>query len=270
MTPSPGPGARAIAKGTTWAARYLALGWSVIPVGPDKRPLIRWEPYQGRRPTPEELADWRRRFPRAGIAIVTGSVSGLVVVDSDGPDGEAALAGRELPPTPTVRTGKGWHRYFRHPGRLVPNGVRVLPGVDVRGDGGYVVAPPSRHPSGRRYGWVDGLSPWDVELALLPTWVLERLAATGAHQGRTRTPTGEWTRVLLEGVSEGARNTTVARLAGLLLHHRLDVEVVAALLLAWNAAANRPPLPEREVVAAVASIARAEQRRKGAGGHDPR
>ena len=262
--------AQAPAAARSWAERYLALGWSVIPLGRDKRPLIRWEAYQQRHPTPEELVEWRRRFPGANIGIVTGAVSGLVVLDEDGPEAQEALRGRALPPTPTVRTGKGYHRYFAHPGRPVPNAVRILPGLDVRGDGGYVMAPPSLHPSGRRYEWVDGLSPWDVPLAPLPRWVLELLARGAATQPK-RVPTGEWTRLLLEGVREGARNTTAARLAGYLLRRGVEAEVAAALLLAWNAQANKPPLPEREIVQVVASIDRAERRRrtlKGGRGHD--
>lgn len=235
----------------------------MIPLGRNKRPLLAsWEPYQHRRPTPDELADWHRRFPRANIGIVTGAVSGLVVLDSDGAEGEAALAGRVLPPTPTVRTGKGWHRYFAHPGRPAPNAVRILPGLDVRADGGYVVAPPSIHPSGRRYEWVEGLSPWDVPLAPLPEWALALLDRRTVPASQ-RTPTGEWTRLLLEGVREGARNATTARLAGYLLRRGVEAEVAAALLLAWNAQANKPPLPEREIVQVVASIDRAERRRRG-------
>lgn len=247
----------------SWAERYLALGWSVIPLGRDKRPLIRWEAYQHRTPTPEELADWRRRYRGANIGIVTGAVSGLVVLDEDGPDAQESLRGRVLPPTPTARTGKGYHRYFRHPGRPVPNAVRILPGLDVRGDGGYVMAPPSVHPSGRRYEWVDGLSPWDVPPAPLPEWLLALLADRAPRADTKHGHPPEWRRLVAFGVEEGARNNTIARLAGHLLRRRVDPYVVLELCLAWNQARCRPPLDDAEVVKTVDSIAGRELRRRG-------
>lgn len=249
----------------SWAERYLALGWSVIPLGRDKRPLIRWEPYQQRRPTPEELVEWRRRFPGANIGIVTGAVSGLVVLDEDGPEAQEALRGRALPPTPTVRTGKGYHRYFAHPGRPVGNAVRLVVGLDVRADGGYVMAPPSLHPSGRRYEWVDGLSPWDVPLAPLPGWVLELLDSRAPQQRDT--PQGHppewWRRLVADGAVEGTRNNTIAALAGHLLRRHVDPYVVLELCRAWNLVRCRPVLPDREVVKTVDSIAGRELRRRG-------
>src|SRR5690606_12283497 len=105
-------------------------------------------------------------------------------------------------PTPTVATGNGMHLYFRHPGRPVSNFARRLPGLDFRGDGGYVMAPPPIHPSGRRYAWVEGLSPWAVELAPLPDG-RERLLAQGDHHPRY-TPADEWALLALEGVARRA------------------------------------------------------------------
>ncbi|MER3407680.1 MAG: DNA primase, partial [Nitrososphaera sp.] len=106
----------------------------------------------------------------------TGAVSGLVVLDVDGNDD----VGRPFPDTPTARTRSGHHWYFAHPGGQVPNAVRLLPGLDVRGDGGYVVAPPSEHPSGQRYTWVEGRSPWNLPPAPLPDWLRELLSDRAA------------------------------------------------------------------------------------------
>ena len=130
------------------ADRYLALGWNPIPLRKDKRPWIAWAPYQERRVTPEELEEWRRRHPGANVGIVTGGISGIVVLDVDGPAGAEELKKRHLPPTPTATTGKGTHYYFRHPGGVVRTMIRRLPELDLKGDGGYVMAPPSVHPSG--------------------------------------------------------------------------------------------------------------------------
>lgn len=242
---------------------YAVLGWSVIPLRRDKRPCLAWwATYQHRRPTPAELQEWRRRFPEANVGIVTGAISGVVVLDVDGPEGQVSLRAHHLSPTPTVATGNGMHLYFRHPGRPVSNFARRLPGLDFRGDGGYVMAPPPIHPSGRRYAWVEGLSPWDVELAPLPDG-LERLLAQGDHHPRY-TPADEWALLALEGVAEGARNDTTTRLAGHLLRRGVEPVVVAALLLAWNDARDRPPLPTSEVLAVVQSVSgREAARRRG-------
>jgi hypothetical protein len=112
----------------------------------------------------DQIRAWWTKWPDANVAVATGSASNLVVLDLDikpGKDGRAALRVLEaqhgpLPTTPKVETGSGGeHLYFSHPGGLVANSVGlVAPGIDVRADGGYVVAPPSLHLSGREYGWV--------------------------------------------------------------------------------------------------------------------
>jgi len=156
-----------------YAKRYMAHGLSVIPIrAKDKRAAKGWGEYQTRPPTEEELETWFANG-EANIAIVTGDVSGVVVLDVDGPEGEESLVGRELPRTVTTITGRGRHLWFAHPGGVVGNKTRFLPGLDLKADGGYVLAPPSVHPDGRRYAFVTGLGVGEVELAPLPTWVLE-------------------------------------------------------------------------------------------------
>lgn len=121
-----------------------ADGFSVFPVGSDKKPVISgWKEYQTRFPTEEEISAWWAENPRANIAIVTGKISGIVVVDVD------TYAGADLTPFPktyTVKTGNGGTQlYYKYiPGFTVSaSSYADLPHVDIRGDGGYVVAPPS-------------------------------------------------------------------------------------------------------------------------------
>ncbi|MCC7045029.1 MAG: bifunctional DNA primase/polymerase [Acidobacteria bacterium] len=135
-------------------------GLSVIPVPrPDGRhdgkvPTIRWAEYQTRQPTEDEIRDWFR-VPQ-NLAIITGAISNLVVVDADS---RVALrwAVRHLPYTPwQVRTSRGFHLYFRHPGVPIRNRAKLDTrdgriAVDVRGDGGYVIGPGSVHASGAVY-----------------------------------------------------------------------------------------------------------------------
>ncbi len=130
-----------------------------------------WSPYAQEPATLEQVARWFREKPHANVAIITGRVSGIVVADADGEEGVAELRRRGLPKTPTARSGSGGlHAYLRHPGR--PTGNRKLVGIgDLKADGGYVIAPPSRHVCGGRYEWLPGLSPWEVDLAEVPGWM---------------------------------------------------------------------------------------------------
>ena len=130
------------------ALAYRARGWSVIPVlRADKRPALPWQAYQDRSADEDEIRSWFRRWPAANLAIVTGRLSGLVVLDVDpGHGGEQSVRrlvaehGR-LPATVEARTGGGGrHLYFRHPGGTVHNKVGLAPGIDLRGDGGLASA----------------------------------------------------------------------------------------------------------------------------------
>ena len=127
-----------------FALNYLRLGFSVIPVSSaNKKPLVKWEEFQHRHPTEEETRKWFQN-PQTQVAVVTGAISGIAVVDV-----EAGGSIDEFPKTATSKTGGGgWHLWYKHPGHPVDNAVKIKPLVDIRGDGGYVVAPPSLHSSG--------------------------------------------------------------------------------------------------------------------------
>lgn len=152
------------------ALEYARRGFSVIPIRGDKKPHIRWEEFQKRRATEEEIRSWWGKWPTAMIGIVTGAVSGILVIDCDSEVGYRAI--QELLPDsiviPVARTPRGgWHLYFVfYPGLTI--GAGVMPGVDFRGEGGYIVAPPSVNGTGRAYAWEDGLSLDDVELPPMP------------------------------------------------------------------------------------------------------
>ena len=142
------------------ALAYLVKGWSVIPVGQDKRPLVPWEQFQHRLPTEAEVRGWYQQHPQAGVGIVCGKVSGLIVLDMDPRNGgdqtllDWAEKGWLLPQGPQAKTGGGGvHFYFKHPGGDIPTIPSLAPGIDLKAEGSYVVAPPSLHPSGRKYQW---------------------------------------------------------------------------------------------------------------------
>lgn len=139
-------------------SNYYDLGFSVMPVR-GKLPLLSWKKWQKERPLPEQVEAWDRT--NHNIGIITGKVSGIVVVDVDGE------TDKEFTPTWTVKTSKGFHYYFNY--QPIGNRARIAENIDIRGEGGYVVAPPSRHESGHVYEWVRDPS---TEIADLPDWVL--------------------------------------------------------------------------------------------------
>ena len=238
------------------ALEYLNCGWSVIPLhapafggctcgrpdcpGVGKHPRVRWDEFQRRLPTPEEVNDWWRRWPTANVGVVTGAVSGLVIVDQDG---DTDL---RVPLTPAVRTGGGGvHYYFRHPGAPIKGKVRIATNVDLRGDGNQVVAPPSRPASGRGYEW---LTPAGLPIADLPDWVLTAL--------QEPSPGVVSAASVPEIVEAGQRNVTLTILAGAMRRRGASPEALEAALLAENQARFRPPLTEREVLSIARSVAR--------------
>ena len=235
---------------------------------PGKHPRIARWPQQATTAV-AMIRAWWHLWPEANIALVTGEASGLVVLDVD-PRHGGELALNELqdrfgewPATVTARTGGGgWHYFFRHPGVRVPNSSGLLgPGLDVRGDGGYVVAPPSLHASGYRYTWDGPRHPARLEPAPMPDWLLGLLAhpEKGAPDLIPKNPLSE---LALEEVPEGQRNTSLARLAGHLLRHRVEPFVTLGLLRTWNRQSCRPPMAEEELARTIESIADSERRRR--------
>lgn len=153
----------------TYADKY---GFSIIPVkATDKKPFIPWAEYQKRPATAEEIRAWWGKWPKAMIGICTGEVSGVFVVDCDTPEGFETVQ-KLIPDSllmPTARTPRGgWHLYFRWlQDYKLTIGAGVLPGVDFRSDGGFIIAPPSINADGKAYVWQEGLS-LDVELPSMP------------------------------------------------------------------------------------------------------
>jgi hypothetical protein len=173
-----------ILKAALW---YMQQGYSVIPVRPDKKPMIRWEPYQHQRANDAEIRGWWQKWPDANVGIVTGAISGIDVIDVDSEAGKAALD--EFWPdslvAPTCRTPSGgWHHYFEYKPGLV-NRARVLTDCDVRTTGGYVVAPPSRNGEGKTYSWVEGCKINEIPPPVMPDFLHEILSQGGPPQSGT-------------------------------------------------------------------------------------
>jgi hypothetical protein len=171
------------------ALSYLRRGFNVLPIRrEDKRPCVPWKDLQVRQVSRDDVRTWYRQYPDAGVGIVCGRISGVVVVDGDPRNGAglAALTTR-FPATPAVQTGGGGrHYYFRvgsdAPVRKVP---ALVPGVDLQGEASYVVAPPTIHPSGMPYQWIPRCGP-DTPLAPLPAIIRQLLALRATPTGGER------------------------------------------------------------------------------------
>lgn len=249
------------------AIGYWARGWSVVPIRPrDKRPLMPWKEFQRRRADKTEICSWFERCPDANIGVVTGQVSNLVVIDIDprhgGEDSLHSLEERHgpLPRTLTVKTGgRGRHLYFTAPADPVSlrSRVALVDGIDIRAEGGMVVAPPSIHPSGRVYAWIDDEEALQDPLAL-PRWMVSLIRRRSGHPGHD---VHHWRRLVADGVNEGERNSAIASFAGHLNWCGVDMDVIKELMLCWNRVRARPPLDDAEVVRTIESIQRTRARK---------
>ena len=211
------------------------------------------------------IRQWWQSEPRYNIGVACGSLSGVFVVDVDSHEAEARLAKLEaqhgkLPPTVEVITIRGRHLYFCYPSEHAVRNTtsRVAPGIDSRGQGGYVLAPPSIHPSGRAYAWsVDSANAF----AAAPQWLLDRI--NGRANGKIEaTPVTAWLSLLIDGVDEGQRNDACTRLCGYLLRRNVNAQMALSLLQMWSVTRCRPPLDEAEVERIVSSVAGAEIKRR--------
>jgi hypothetical protein len=155
------------------------LGLSVIPMNDEKKPLVKWLELQERRPTVREIVAWVDLWDGEpeNLAIVTGAISNLCVVDCDSREAAIWFHKAHGGSPVMVKTRRGVHFYFRHPGQRIANGIRLEGdgGVtyDVKGDGGYVVAPPSRHSQGC-YSWIKPLLDTSKLPPFNPAWRPER------------------------------------------------------------------------------------------------
>lgn len=229
------------------ALEYVSQGFRVFPVRLDKTPYT-VHGLKDATATVLGVREFWGKWPDAGVGLVT---DGLVVLDFDAKSGglenKPAMEAKfgPLPKTRTHRTGGGGlHLLYRNPnGTNIRNAVELggYPGVDLRANGGYIVAPPSGHASGGRYAVLD-----PAEIAAAPAWLLE-LAAKRTSQATTIPK--------VEGIPERKRNATLTSLAGTMRRRGMSQESIAAALIHENERCQ-PPLPESEVASIAASVAR--------------
>ena len=216
---------------------------------------------------------WSDAREDSNVAIATGRASGVWVLDVDADEGgEATLRELEakhgpLPPTVEAITGNGRHLYWRWPDNVEIRNWQVreeLPGLDGRGEGGYCLAPPSIHPSGRVYVWsVDSASTF----ALAPDWLIriavKRSRPSGNGHAVAPNLPKDWKALLSQSQEGSRRASALAKLSGLLLRKYVDPGVVVTIAQWFNERLCDPPLGRDEVLRIYHDIARLEADRRG-------
>lgn len=139
------------------ALDYLNRGLSILPLAKDKKPLIQWQEFQTRQPTELEVRQWFKQWPDMNIGIVTGKLSGLTVIDCDSQLAIEYFYSGYKGKTPNVKTPRGMHFYFKYQ-EGVRNTAKLTEHIDVRSEGGYVVAPPSVNGEGNAYRFINDLN----------------------------------------------------------------------------------------------------------------
>jgi hypothetical protein len=262
-----------------WAELYATMGLKVFPchtmtdgvcscgkvdcTSPAKHPRTRNGCKDASRDL-EQVRKWWEAYPAANIGLATGTDSGVWVLDLDGPEGCAALAELErkhgkLPETAVSKTAKGEHYFFRvEDGTSIRNSVRVLPEIDTRGDGGYVIVPQSTHSTGVEYLWAS--SPEEVEIAPAPAWLLELVSQPKRSSARRANVDDLFNDLAPDsdlrtapGAPEGQRHSRVCALVGSALGRNVPLPRLTALALAWGMRCE-PPMDNEEILQVIESL----------------
>lgn len=239
------------------ALYYQSRGIGVLPIkgkyGDDdkdsKTPLV--SGWQDKHTPDDKIKGWFKNWPMANVGISTGPHSKLLVLDVDGLKGLETLKGKELPKTPMVITKRGFHHYYQWDDRLndVPTTkVGFLPGLDSRGKGGYVVAPPSIYYDGTKYAWDESTCGEDrFKLAKPPEWFVQLLLISKKQvntEGMSMVD-DPWLTSQWDGVSTGDRHKYFVRYISYFIGKRLPADFTYNLLKEWNEK-NDPPIEDEK------------------------
>ena len=235
------------------------MGLPVFPCAPKKKVPLTEHGFKDATTDIERIQAWWKNCPDANIGMPAGAVSGIVVIDLDNRnDGdrnwEAVISCFEsLPHTPYSFTGNGRHLFFAHPGGFIKcTSGEIAAGIDVKGDGGYVIVPPSIHPDGPTYGWELSSDIADIAPSPLPDWLLGLLSRSDDVSEREKTSSEQGP------IPEGQRDLILTKLAGHMRRIGMSQASICAGLIQINAERCRPPLSKAQVEKIAHSVARYE------------
>ncbi len=228
------------------ALRYARMGRPVFPCASNKKPLTS-RGFKDASLDEKTITAWWTDNPHALIGTPTGN--GAIVIDVDGEEGEMSLQGLEfthgpLPPTRTSATGHGRHLWYRVQCAVRNSAGKIADGIDIRGDGGYVILPPSPHPAGTLYRWVTRCAPAELPASWLELLLKQDMAEKVASTKES------------EPIPAGRRNSTLASIAGTMRRRGMSESAILSALIAENESRCVPPLPRSEVEAIAKSYSR--------------
>lgn len=217
------------------AILYAEHGWAVLPLAPSEKTPLTSHGFKDATTDAAAIREWWAKWPGANVGIATGALSGLVVLDVD-PRNNGDVSLLDLPHTIQGLTGGGGAHYlFAHPGGIVPCSTGVLgPGLDIKADGGYVVAPPSVHPNGKAYAWEGSSGPEDVRLAAMPDFM-----RTVEPPQDAKPPLDVAS--ILDGIPEGQRNEKLFQYACSLWGRGTQRDEAEAIILLGEAMRKAKP-----------------------------
>ncbi|WP_342042834.1 bifunctional DNA primase/polymerase [Bacillus sp. OTU2372] len=255
------------------------LNWAVFPLhsiqdgrctclkkdckSPGKHPRITGG-YKSATTDKFKINQWWAKWPISNIGIATGKINGIIVIDIDPRNGGNQSFGElisefgQLPETvEAVSGGGGQHILLKYPGSFNFTNI-LMPGIDIKTDGGYIVGAPSLHKCGLEYEWKMTGHPFRVRIAECPEW-LARLIK-GKSLDHNKKPATYWKDVL-KGVGRGERNIVATQLTGYLLRRYIDPFATQEIMEMWNAR-NTPPLSKKELYTIINSVAKQERARR--------
>jgi len=257
---------------------YIDRGWNIIPIlTNDKRPAIKWQQYEKEsRVTKDHVETWFNHFPGCNWAVVCGELSNVVCLDIDGPEEGAENLWKYHPEIQSVQTlmaysPKGCHMFFLHPGAgMTVKSFPIMPKVDVKGDGGYVLIAPSVI-NDTKYSWIT-----EYPLSSCPGWITrgERPHIRTDSDDENEQPANgqqrpEWVTDLLQnGSPSGRRNDDAARLVGYFHSKQITRDIIEKIVAPWAELCN-PPFSLRELKTVIRSVTSYRQTAANHGIVDP-
>lgn len=222
------------------ALKYAASGHAVFPLKPNAKTPLTAKGHLDASTDPEQIRAWWTKYPTANVGMATGKISGITVLDVDvknqagGDNALKALTDTNgpLPETPQQFTWSGgWQNVYTYEPGVKNSAGKLGKGLDVRGDGGYVVVPPSVV-NGRAYEWAVNAGLDETPLKPMPWWMVDALRP---REGVSSNPPGWVSDLLANGSPNGQRDEDMTKLIGYFVRLVVDDTVIAAIMDGWVA-----------------------------------